>query len=77
MKVTIASKYGNINNVSFKVIHETTEGNYLISYASAKKASRNCSGDFYPGLEIYESRYIGGGESFAIINVENAKIVNN
>jgi hypothetical protein len=46
--------------VSFKVIHETKEGNYLVSYASAKKAKRHTSGDYYPGLEIYESRDIGG-----------------
>lgn len=75
-KITLKSRFGIIANVTFNIIHETKEGDFLISYNSAKKAKRHNSGDYYSGLEIYESRHIGGGEPFALINIKTADIVN-
>lgn len=77
-KVTLKSRWGLICPVTFKIVSITREGNYLVSYSSAKKAERNNSGDYYPGLEIVESHFIaGGGEPYAIVHVDEAKIILN
>lgn len=72
-KVTLKSNWGLISPVTFRILSTTPNGNYIVSYSSAKKAARHNSGDYYPGLEILESHFCGG-EPYAIVHVDDAKI---
>lgn len=73
-KVTIASRYGLVRNVTFRVQHETEVG-YYVSYCSAKKARRNNSGDYYPGLIVVFPWDACDGKPYAFIEKASAKIV--
>ena len=73
-KVTIASQYGLVRNVTFRIIHETEVG-YYVSYLAAKKARRNNSGDYYPGLIVFFPWDVCDGKPYAFIEKASAKIV--
>ena len=47
-KVTLASRYGNLDDVTMVADSKTGE----VSYRAACNADRNCSGDYYVGLVI-------------------------
>jgi hypothetical protein len=47
-KVKMASRYGNLKDVTILRDVESHE----VSYRQAVKAAANCAGDYFPGLEI-------------------------
>ena len=53
-KVTLASNYGLLNDVTLIADRKTGE----VSYRQALAAQRNCAGDYYVGLHVdhYEQR---------------------
>jgi len=47
-KVTLVSRYGNLDDVTLVADRKTGE----VSYRAACNAARDCSGDYYVGLLI-------------------------